>query len=237
MKLRFACALLVFSACGGASDRDCLAEDPSAGGSDCLAAALLAVRETRDVVPSQQEIEKAAQVYRAAYPLLPADFAHPPTPTSWYGPAMYVTARATNAAVVSAWESGRVQTGIAAVDDVLAAAAVESVASDGSDYYVLRSRRVLADANIASALSGVPDLEVFGDPVRPVEAFSEVSFEYPVDSEGIIDVLFSIGWGDCTVDCRGQHFWRVRVPDVGDPRLVDEFGDPVPAEAWVPWST
>ncbi len=86
--------------------------------------------------------------------------------------------------------------------------------------------RNLARRIAEAALVGVVAYSEFYASREPGE---EVTLEAPT-SAPIVPVLYQIGWGDCIVDCTGQHFWRVEVTPTSA-TLVAEWGDPIPPDA------
>jgi hypothetical protein len=42
-----------------------------------------------------------------------------------------------------------------------------------------------------------------------------------------------VGWGDCPAGCINEHRWTYAVSSTGDVDLVDESGDPLPADSGV----
>ncbi|MEX0630571.1 MAG: carboxypeptidase-like regulatory domain-containing protein [Chloroflexota bacterium] len=46
-------------------------------------------------------------------------------------------------------------------------------------------------------------------------------------------VEIRVGWGDCPAGCISEHRWTYAVSDAGDVDLVEESGDPLPAESGV----
>ncbi len=228
-------AALVVTACGGADDEPCPIDDPDGHGRLCRSAQVLAARYTAELTPTQPEVSHTLEVQCRAFEPLRATLGHPPTATAWTD-VQQVTAQATDPQLVDAWRSGRVETGVALVDDVLARAHIDRVMARGGDFFALQSDYVLAPQNIDTALEGVPGLTLNEQLVRPTEAFSEVLLDYPEGLGGPIDVELSIGWGDCFVDCTGQHFWSVRV--AGETAtLTDEWGDQIPAEVLEVWGS
>ena len=50
-----------------------------------------------------------------------------------------------------------------------------------------------------------------------------------ITAETLGSYLFKYGWFDCMVGCAYNHFWRYQVVLGGQPILIDEWGDPIPA--------
>lgn len=235
MKTSRVLPLLAVVACGGGNDEPCPVDEPSDHGRVCMSAQLLAARYTSELTPTQAEVNHALDVQCRAFEPLRGTLGRPPTATAWTN-VQQVTAQATDPQLVGAWQAGQVETGIALVDAVLSRAHIDRVMAQGGDFFALQSDYVLAPQNIDTALDGVPGLEINQQFVRPLEAFSEVLLDYPDGPGGHVDVEMSIGWGDCSVDCTGQHFWSVRVAD-DSATLTDEWGDPIPAEVLEVWAS
>jgi hypothetical protein len=224
---------LAIAACGSPDDAPCPVEEPTDHGPICQSVQILAARYTAELTPTQAELDETLDVYCRAFEPLRGTLGHPPVATSWTS-VQRVSARATDPQIAGAWAAGRLATGIAVVDDVLARASIDRVVAQGADFFSLESERILAPQNIDTALEGVPGLEINAQFVPPIEPFSEVRLEYPECRGGPVDVEFSIGWGDCSVDCTGQHFWLVRVSNT-TVTLTEERGDPIPAEVLTVW--
>ena len=123
-------------------------------------------------------------------------------------------------------------TGVAAIDSITEAAHIDTItrAPLSNQFDLASSRYTVVNRNVAAAIvaARVSGVTVYAEEFGTREPFEEVTLEAP-PTASVIPVRFQIGWGDCFVDCAGQHFWRVEVtPSTVD--LVAEWGDSIPPD-------
>ena len=225
-------------ACGDNGDPQACSDEIPSGvtvvGADCESAWRLAKRTSPNLVLSQDEIDWHLAVYVRGYNALRDVLGRPPIAMDWYGS---VGVRTSRPELVAAWSQGNPDTGIAELDNLLHSASVGEVTGHaGGSQFTFRSGRVLVERTFADALIAlaVPGLEVFDPYVRLPEYRQEVVIEPAQDTSQLATLVFSIGWGDCLVDCIGQHFWRVGVT-ADSSSLLDEWGDLIPDDVRTEW--
>ena len=196
---------------------------------ECLSAKQLAARDTVGLYVTQQDIDIYLDLLRRSFAPIAPTLARPPLAGAWASGPFIDT---TNPLVARAWTNGDIATGIIALDEVTSGAGVDAVErSPNSNIYRLGARRrTLAPAHVAAAIqaAAIADLIATTETFMPTEPAEEITVEAPLTA-AIIPVKFQIGWGDCFVDCTGQHFWRVDVATSGA-TLREERGDPIPAD-------
>ncbi len=225
-------------ACAGCGEDECPAHRPIDSGVLCAGANVLAARYSAFVNPTQDEIERAYQTYYSALRrLTQIEYVGP---TSWSGLTLVsVVASAVDSEVASRWGAGEISTGIAEIDDALQQATLSSVQPSGPDF-LLTFRRAINASTLDAVLAPYPEIDVNGETfIRPQG--SEVWFEFDELGE-TTEVTLRFGWGDCFVECLGQHWWRIISHSDGSATLVEEWGDEIPAEvaaanrdAWDLW--
>jgi hypothetical protein len=199
---------------------------------DCESAKRLAVRDETEFLVEQATLDRYLDVYQRGAEALDGIFGHPPVAVDWF-PAGLVALNPV-AELVDAWDQGEVETGVEEVDSILARADIVRVERSFEGHYALFSSHLMAPHRVAEAFAGSSYVEMMlAERLRPTESFSEVVVEDPV-VERAVRITYAIGWGDCWVDCEGQHFWRVQVDSEGS-QLVEEWGDPVPEAVMSVW--
>lgn len=196
---------------------------------ECLSAKQLAARDAAGLYVTQPDLDAHLDLLRRSFAPIAPTLVRPPLAGAWTSDPFVAT---TNPAVTNAWTNGNVVTGLTLLDEVTSAAGIDTVArSPNSNIYRLSAKqRTLAPAHVAAAIqaAAIADLTATTETFTPTEPSEEITIEAPLTA-ATIPVRFEIGWGDCLVDCTGQHFWRVEVTLAGA-TLVEEWGDPIPVD-------
>ena len=196
---------------------------------NCANAHELASRDSPNLFVTQPELDLYLDVYMRAFEPIAPVLMYAPQADYWWGGATIVSDRPE---LVAAWSSGRVATGLDELDRLLEASHIDYVIKAGGEgnYFFPGSTTHTAVArNLAPRITalGLADIVGEAEEFRFTEPGGEVIVE-AVPGGAETPVLFQIGWGDCIVDCDGQHFWRVVVtPSAAT--LTEEWGDEIPA--------
>lgn len=217
--------------CGDDASEQCRFDLPdrfdSLAAWNCANAREIARRDGQGLIVTQGELDAYLDVYRLAFEPLAPTLGYPPLGGRWWSDVTIETSRPE---LVTPWSTGRLTTGLVELDRVLSAARITLVdKAPGANLFALRSlTHAVVSRNFATAIDGLglSGVTAVTDEFHFAEPASEITFEAP-PSAGTVPVLFQIGWGDCFVDCDGQHFWRVVVAS-GQATLVEEWGDAIP---------
>jgi hypothetical protein len=215
--------------CGGSEPRCSEQEIADASDRSCLNAHVLAARYTSGIRPPSAEIDGVLSTYASALRSR-GDLCFIRA-KMWWSEVNRVEFDIAEPAVANAWEQGELRTGVAQLDSVLDAAGAKEVtpiASTTGAFLVIFRYAVNAE-NLERAIGVLPGV----DPrvVRyTYDEGEEILLEPGVS--GTTDVVFRYGWGDCNVQCDGNHWWRIRVTTDGA-ELIEEWGAPIP-DAEVP---
>ncbi|MDQ5839580.1 MAG: carboxypeptidase-like regulatory domain-containing protein [Chloroflexota bacterium] len=68
---------------------------------------------------------------------------------------------------------------------------------------------------------------------RDPELIGQAAWYEVSESDDGWRVEIRMGWGDCPAGCINEHRWTYAVSSTGDVDLVEESGDPIPAESGV----
>lgn len=241
MRTRGAASIVVSLAfvigCGGDAPR-C----PADGAADsvttsalCMSAHELARRETANLNPTQAEIDAAAALVEAAARPLEAFLSRVPAAGPWQGQLVFIGGEVTDSQMMDAWRAGRVQTGVAQVDGVLAAAHIATVQWAEDRFVTLGSDHAIAAGNVVAALAGVGGLQLGFDDRSATKNPYDIVDEGVDPLTGEHRLRFSIGWYECDIECLQQYFWRTGVAADGSSRLIEEWGDPIPENVRADW--
>lgn len=217
--------MYALSACSG--DQEACDEE------DCDAAGILAARYTAALAPSFEEVMEARRIYRVGFEALRGILGRKPNPHGWNTNPVLFSIGTVDSRFAQPWSRGELRTGVATVDGVLEQCHVASITGPGPTFF-FRTNWYVAPQNIDLALSDEMSLMMDYFPLTPpIKAGIDVRFEF-VDST-TVDVIYSIGWGDCWTACDGEHFWRVRVTASDQATLDEEWGDPIPDDVLASW--
>lgn len=227
--------LLIAGACGGDAPEACRFDgDPGAAatsraGWDCANARELALRGSAGLVLEQADLDRYLDTYCRAFEPLRATLPYAPQADHWWEP---LTVETSVPEIATAWTQGAVATGVTALDQILAEAHIDAVhrAPNSNIYTLASSARAVVPPRVVAAVNGLamPGGVASAEEFHFAEPGSEITIEGTVPSLETA-VVFQIGWGDCFVDCDGQHFWRVVVRS-GGATLASEWGDAIPAD-------
>lgn len=194
---------------------------------NCANARVIAQRDGQGMVVTQAELDAYLDVYVRAFEPLAPTLGYPPLAGRWWSDVAIETNRPE---LVRPWSMGQLPTGIAELDTIVSAASIEVVhKASGINLFLLRSMtHAVIQQNLARAINDLrlADVTAITEEFHFTEPGSEITFEARPGAASV-PVLFQIGWGDCFVDCDGQHFWRVVVTST-DATLTEEWGDPIP---------
>lgn len=196
----------------------------------CLNAHVLASRYTSDVRPAPAEIDGVLSTYSSSLRAL-SDLCFVRA-KMWWSEVHRVEFDVTEPAVANAWAQGELSTGISQLDSVLDAAGAKEVApvAGTSGAYLVIFRHAVNAENLEREIGVLPGVDPRVERYTYDEG-EEILLEEPVP--GTTDVVFRYGWGDCNVQCDGNHWWRIRVTTDGGSELIEEWGAPIP-DAEVP---
>lgn len=125
------------------------------------------------------------------------------------------------------WREGRVETGVAGIDSVLAdlGATIEPAGPPHTGAtYKLRTRRPVNWWVLGERLDRIPGI----GRVRP-EWFLGVRSGVNLErTSGGLRLQYFVGWGDCAAGCIHGHWWTFETDGVGEARFVACGGDPLP---------
>lgn len=68
---------------------------------------------------------------------------------------------------------------------------------------------------------------------RDPDLIGQAAWYEVTETEDGWEIVIRMGWGDCPAGCISEHLWIYAVSGVGDVELIDETGDPVPADSTV----
>lgn len=223
-------AVLVLASCGEPEETcrfDTRPRNDTLSGWNCLNARHLASRASTGLFVTQPEIDTYLEAHLRAFEPIAPTLGYPPLTAFWWTEARVTTDRAD---ILGPWSTGQIATGIDALDTLLQEAHVDLIFGSANSYAVTSRDHASVSQNLAARITdlGLTDVAASVDDNRFREPASEITFEAPPGGAET-HVVFQIGWGDCFVDCTGQHFWRVRLTPT-DATVVDEWGDEIPAE-------
>lgn len=194
---------------------------------NCANARVIAQRDGAGLVVTQAELDAYLDIYERAFEPLAPILGYPPLADRWWSEVAIETSLPD---LVAPWSTGQPTTGIAELDAIVDAAHIDTVEqASGTNVFTLRSMtHAVVQQNLARAISdlGLSDVTAITEEFHFTEPGDEITFEARPGAASV-PVLFQIGWGDCFVDCDGQHFWRVVVTPT-DATLTEEWGDPIP---------
>lgn len=201
----------------------------------CMSAHELARRATAELNPTQSEIDQAATLVASASTPLESILARIPAAGPWQGPLATIGGEATDPAIAQAWRLGLVHTGVEQVDRIMEGASIVRVQWAEDRFVTLGSDHAIAAGNMVRALNGVVGLELGYDDRSTIKNPYDLVDEGVDIATGEHRLLFLIGWYECDVECLQQYFWRTAVSPDGSARLVEEWGDPIPADVRATW--
>ena len=220
--------IALLSACGGEAATPCTV-GVEFETTYCSTAKVLLGREANDLVPEPAQLSerytKMKRVWLSGDPYLKLAMVWPDTRASF----RYFALDARDAGVAAAFAAGRIDTGIADLDDLLAElpiATIEPTDNSGTRFTLVFSQVVGSSEllrRIASMTVIAPQAEM--DP----DSGYDTVFSLQADGSEVADV--SIGGPDCEAGCVFSHAWRVELSLDGTSRVTDLGGDPVPDEA------
>ncbi len=227
-------AVLVAGALAGCSDdapERCRFDAPdrvvSLASWNCANARVIAQRDGQGLAVTQAELDSYLDVYLRAFEPLAPTLGYPPLADTWWSEVAVETSRTE---LVTPWSAGQLSTGFAGLDMIVDAAGIDLVdKAPGVNLFHLRSlTHAPVQQNLARAINelGLADVTASTEEFHFTEPGSEITFEARPGADAV-PVLFQIGWGDCFVDCDGQHFWRIVVTPTGA-ALTADWGDPIP---------
>jgi hypothetical protein len=226
----------VLAACGdNLPERRCVSiEEP--GTVTCWAALSFAARDTAELVPTQEEVDRYHDRWRRtveAEPIL--EYRLPQRYRTGAGNSTLLFTR--NQQVIDAWMVGIIETGDPTFDTIISE--LRPVAlhpywkdyGDGSFYFSLRSHGVSNEELLHERLLATSSW--LDDPVyRPQDDghLTWQSGQPGTGSDGDTAIIeFTFGWGDCLAGCSGFRTLRAFVPPGDVPATVyDMGGDQLP---------
>ena len=141
-----------------------------------------------------------------------------PVETEWVMDAVELRAAPAEAEV--AWSAGALATGIAGLDDLLAAAGLDEVTPVANDF-VARFDRFVNPGQVLGALDQVDG--VMARTIGNTSASGDVLIDGPDDPT--ITMIYA--FGDCYVGCGYAHTWEFETSG-GRAELLAESGDELP---------
>lgn len=195
-------------------------------------AAILAMRmhEVNEVVLDMAQREEIEQLLYRAYQLDP-QLAYIEAQREFSMNELLVTAELPE--VRAAWDQGRLETGVAALDALLAEhGAVEVTSFDNAAAYVITFDNYLYMPLLAAMLEDTEGIDTAD--VAGYFYLGAVCDDIElIRHEGDWLLSFTMGWGIESIpsSCHLAHWWTVRLSDDGTARFDGEGGDPLSCPA------
>lgn len=195
-------------------------------------AAILAMRmhEVNEVVLDMAQREEIAQLLYRAYQLDP-QLAYIEAQREFSMNELLVTAALPE--VRAAWDQGRLETGVAALDALLAEhGAVEVISFDNAAAYVITFDSYLYMPLLAAVLEDTEGIDT-ADVAGYFSIGASCDDIELTRHEGDWLVTFTMGWGIESIpsSCHLRHWWTVRLSDDGTTVFDGEGGAPLSCPA------
>ena len=203
---------------------------------NCKAALEFAARDTPELIPTQDEVDRYLSRWQRAIEAEPIlDGRLPQRHRFAFGaPVPIITA---NPAVIAAWNAGTLATGDAAFDAIIGEIHGTQLAGAGKDNgdgtftYNLQVTALVNEELLATSLA--PTMSTTSDPVielRDDGTWLWLDAMMGTGSDGdTAQIDFTFGWGACVEICDGFHRVRAQVTDDAA-TVFDLGGDPLPPD-------
>ncbi|MGN6104497.1 MAG: hypothetical protein ACTHU0_05280 [Kofleriaceae bacterium] len=194
----------------------------------CYVANLFAARDTDELLPSQDEIDRYFDRWQRTIEAEPILEGRRPQlyRTTLQSADIYTT----NPRVIDAWSQGELVTGDPEFDTLMAVLEPEIVARS-NDRFGVRTPRVFNEELVHQRLlATASSLPFFGQEWRDDGTWSWIGKPAgdPGTEEETAQIEFRFGWGDCLAGCIWMHYLRAIVPPEGPATVYDLGGDPLP---------
>jgi hypothetical protein len=231
------------TACGNNDNSHCDPTDTTGKDSECVSASLFAARDTAELVPHQDEIDRYYDRWRRVVEAEPFLLGFGPQTYRLQGPGFLNPLSTTNPTIIAIWGSATAMIRDPQPAPLTGDPNFDSLLSEFHEPVLLggiENTEGVYEFVVASGI--VVNEEVLQQRLLAVDAFLPEPFQR-VDSDGqwqwsdndgtgtddsTAQIDYRRGFGDCTVSCAGFRDLRAVVGPTGPAMVFDLGGDPLP---------